>query len=193
MRNRLRIGLIPALLVIFPFLASPALAQNRAKTWEIGPFLTSTDFDADTEIKDEFGLGFRFGYNFSPLHEMEFSFDHVDTEDKVTGAIDTTVGKFQTSYVFNFNFDRHQMIIPYVTAGLGVIRFEVSAPGFGSDDENDNLFTWGGGVRFFIGKVFNIRLELRSVFFDGDDVVLRSIGYQDNEFSVGAGWVLGHH
>lgn len=188
MRNRILLVPTLALLVCC---ASPALAQNRSDSWELGPYMVFTDFDQDTEIDEDLGFGFRFGYNFTPLHELEFAFDGVSTEDSVFGTIDVDVFKFQTNYTFNFNFQRRQQVVPYFTTGFGFMRFDVSAPGIPSDDEVDMLFNLGGGVRFFIGPVFNIRLDFRFIFFEGDNQVLRDIDYQNNEFSFGVGWVLG--
>ena len=188
---KVKILLVPALLLMALATATPALAQNRAGSWEFGPYLVGFDFDHDTEIEDAWGGGFRFGYNFLPQHELEFSFEGVDTEDNVFHVVDVKVGQFQANYVFNFLFDRHQVVVPYVTAGLGNLRLEVHSPGFPSDEENDPLFSGGGGVRFFVGKEFNVRLDLRFVSFTGDNVVLRDIGFTDNQFSVGVGWVLG--
>ena len=187
---RLRpLPLLAALLL--PLLAAPALAQPRAHSWELGPYFNFTDFDSATEIQDDVGLGFRFGYNFVPMHEMEFSFDTLDTEDRVSGQIDVELTKFQVNYVMNLIFQRRQVVVPYFTAGLGLLRYEVSEPGFGSDDETDDLFNVGGGARFFVGKSFNIRLDLRWILYEGDDIVLRSIDYTNTEFSFGVGWILG--
>jgi len=183
------LALLPALLAA----TAPALAQNRAHSWEFGPYITGNDFDSDIEIEDKSGSGFRFGYNFTRNHELEFSFDGADTQDSVFNVIDVTVGEFQVNYVFNFIFDRHQKIVPYATAGLGSIRFDVDDPVFGKDHETDDLFSLGGGVRFFVGRRFNIRLDARSIFFTGDNRVLADQDFQNRQASVGVGWVLGSH
>jgi len=183
--------LLTAVLLLSPSTALPALAQNRAESWEFGPYLVGVDFDPDTEIEDEVGAGFRFGYNFTRQHEIEFLFDQVSTEDSVIGQINVDSGKIASNYLFNLNYQRHQPVVPYLTAGLGFIRFDVDDPFFGSDDEVDTLFNFGGGVRFFFGPVFNLRLDFRSVFFQGDNVILRDLDFQNNEFSFGIGWVLG--
>ena len=182
------------LLSLLPLLLSAtslARAQNRAESWELGPYVVGTDFDSQAEIEDAAGIGFRFGYNFTRLHEVEILFDAVHTQDSVINQIDIDEGKFEANYVFNFNVQRHQPVVPYLTAGLGFVHFKVDDPIFGTDDETDSLFNFGGGVRFFFTKTFNLRLDFRSVFFQGDNVVLRDLDYQDNEFSAGVGWILG--
>ena len=173
-----------------PLAPIPARAQNRAESWEFGPYLVATDFDSATEIDDATGAGFRFGYNFTRLHEIEILFDGVSTQDSVVGQIDVQEAKVETNYVFNFNFQRHQPVVPYLTAGFGFLRFNVDAQGAGSADETDGLFNFGGGVRFFFGKIFNLRLDFRSVFFQGGNDVLLNLDYQNNEISFGTGWVL---
>lgn len=188
---RMRAALVPLALFALFLWASPAAAQNRAGSWELGPYVLLTDFDPATEIEDDAGFGFRVGYNFTPLHEMEFLLDGTSTEDSVVGQIDVDVRKFQTNYVFNFNFGRRQQVVPYFTTGLGFIVFDVNAPGAPSDDELDTLFNWGGGVRFFFGQVFNLRLDFRMIFYEGGNEVLNDLDFWNNEFSVGVGWVLG--
>jgi len=179
-----------AALLLMPLAASWAHAENRAQSWEFGPYWNAIDFDSATEIDDADGPGFRFGYNFTKLHEIEVLFDAVNTTDSVTGQIDVHQGEVQTNYVFNFNFQRRQPVIPYFTTGFGFLRLEVNAPGAGSDDEVDALWNIGGGVRFFFGRVFNLRLDFRSIFYQGGNQVLRDIDYQNNEFSIGVGWIL---
>jgi len=188
---RLKTLLLPALLLVLLAVSSPALAQNRSESWEFGPYFVGFNFDSDIEIEDKWGGGFRFGYNFVPMHEIEFAFEAVSTEDDVFHLIDVKVGQLQANYVFNFIFDRHQKVVPYFTAGLGVIRFEVDEPFIGSDDETDSLFNMGGGVRFFFTRQFNLRLDARFVSFTGDNVILRDRDYTNHQLSVGVGWVLG--
>jgi outer membrane beta-barrel protein len=178
-------------LFVFSLAESQAWAGIRSRSWEFGPYLVFTDYDPDTEIDDDEGLGFRFGYNFTRLHEFEAAFSTVNTTDNVFGDIDVHTGEAMANYTFNFNFERKQPVVPYFTAGLGLLRIEVDAPGGPNDDETDPFFDIGGGVRFFISKTFNIRLDFRSVFYEGDNTVLPEIDFNNNEFSIGVGWVVG--
>jgi len=188
---RLKNLLLPALLLVLLAAASPAVAQNRSESWEFGPYLVAFDFDGATEIEDDWGAGFRFGYNFVPMHEIEFAFERVDTQDDIYNLIDVEVGQFQANYVFNFISNRRQTVVPYLTTGLGFIHFEVYEPSIGGDDETDSLFNMGGGVRFFFTREFHLRLDGRFVSYTGDNVILRDLDYTNWQFSVGVGWVLG--
>ncbi|MCI0407892.1 MAG: porin family protein [Acidobacteria bacterium] len=187
---RIRRHLLLTALFVLPLAAGTAQAENRAQTWEFGPYLVFTDFDSLTEIEDATGPGFRFGYNFTQLHEIEVLFDTLNSEDTVSGQIDVHQGEVQTNYVFNFNFQRRQVVIPYFTTGFGFLRLEVDAPGTGSNDEVDPEFNFGGGVRFFMGRVFNVRLDFRFIFFEGGNEVLQGLDFQNNQFSIGVGWVV---
>jgi hypothetical protein len=187
-RFRFHALLVGLLLVLFA--PTAARAQHGGNSWEFGPYLVATDYDSLTEINDDEGFGFRFGYNFTRLHQVEVFLDTVSTHDNVTGQIDVRTGELATNYVFNFNFQKHQPVVPYLTGGFGFIRFSTSAPGAGSADELDPMFNFGGGVRFFLGRMFNIRLDFRSIFYHGGNDVLPYIDYQNNEFSLGVGWVV---
>src|SRR5262249_9335790 len=68
---RFRIAALLAGFLLLPLAATQARAQNRGNSWEFGPYLVFTDYDSLTEINDDEGLGFRFGYNFTPLHQLE--------------------------------------------------------------------------------------------------------------------------
>jgi len=189
---RIRWSFLILALLLFPLAGGRALAGNRPHSWEFGPYLVFTDFDPQTEIDNDEGLGFRFGYNFTPLHEFEAEFSALNTHDTVTGAIDVHQGEGMANYTFNFNFQRNQPVIPYFTTGFGFLRLEVDAPGVPGSDEVDPFFNIGGGVRFFIDKTFNIRLDFRSVFYEGDGEVLpNGLDFYNNEFSIGVGWVVG--
>jgi outer membrane protein with beta-barrel domain len=187
---RIRGNIWLATLFVLPLAAGTAQAENRAQTWEFGPYLVFTDFDSATEIDDATGPGFRFGYNFTKLHEVEMYFGTLNTEDSVTGQIDVNQFEVQANYVFNFNFQRQQPVVPYFTTGFGFLRLDVDAPFAGSGDEVDGLFNIGGGIRFFFGRVVNLRLDFRSIFYQGGNQVLLDLDYQNNEFSIGVGWVV---
>jgi opacity protein-like surface antigen len=195
---KIKVLVIAALLLALGAATSPVLAQNRSESWEFGPYLVYFGFDGATEIQDDWGGGFRVGYNFVPMHELEFAFEQVDTQDNVSHDIDVRVRQFQTNYNFNFIFDRHQTVIPYFTAGLGAIKFNVqqtiAVPGglaVVSGEETDPTFSFGGGVRFFFDKKFNLRLDGRFVSYTGNNDVLRDVYFTNSQFSVGVGWVLG--
>jgi opacity protein-like surface antigen len=150
--------------------------------FELNPYLTFTDFDKDSEIDDEFGAGFRFGYLYNPNHEVEFLFNGVSTNDEFITSDNIDVNQFQAAYVFNFT---SQGVVPYVTAGIGFVHIDDSDLG----TETDPVFGIGGGVRFFLGPVVYARFELRHNRFEGDgSVFFDGTNNSFNEFAFGVGW-----
>src|SRR6266849_5601090 len=83
--------LLPVLVAfgLLPALATPAMAQRayRSRSMEHGsefsPYLTFNQFQSKAELDDEFGAGFRFGYLYTPHHEIEFMLNSVSTKDSV--------------------------------------------------------------------------------------------------------------
>ena len=181
---------IVAILILSPLCASTVEAHRRRapaprpfeRGFELTTLFTYTDFESQVEIDNDLGLGFRFGYLFTPRHEIEVMFNSVLTEDEVFPAIDVDVFNFQVAYVHNF---RRSGVIPYLTAGLGFIETDDESLG----RETDPIVGVGGGIRFFAGPVFHIRLEYRYNQFEGDgDVYVDGEDFRINEFAFGLGW-----
>ncbi len=163
----------------------------RDRSLEIGPYLFGANFDDESNIENSGGLGLRFGWAFEDAHELEFSLDFLSTEDDIDGFLDVDLSTFKAGYVFNIA--PQAQIVPLITAGLGFQNIRISEDtSFGTlefEDETDPLIFAGGGIRFFLGPVFNLRLDgqVVAVYPDGesDDTLV------DGVFSVGASWVLG--
>ena len=152
--------------------------------YEFNPYLTFTDFDSKSEIEDEIGVGFRFGYLYNTNHEIEFLFNGVSTNDEFLPSDTVDVSQFQVAYVFNFT--SHD-VVPYFTAGVGFMHVDDSDLG----DETNPVFGVGGGVRFFFGPVVYARFELRHNMFEGDGTVfVNNEDFSYNEVAFGFGWRL---
>ena len=171
----------------------PAVAGMRDRSVEVGPYFTYGNFDNESNIENDGGLGGRLGILFNKQHELEFSIDQIDTEDNFGGQLDVQLTSFKLGYIYNFAPSK--AVVPFLTSGLGWQNLQISQDTFdGSfelDDQDDPLAYVGFGVRFFVGPVFNIRGEAQAVgvFPDGDldDALI------DGVFNVGIGWVIGGH
>ena len=163
----------------------------RDRSFEFGPYIVGANFDDESNIENSGGLGFRFGFTFHKAHEVEFLVDFISTEDEFDGFLDVDLTTFKTGYVFNIVPEAQ--IVPLVTAGLGFQNIQISEETFFGEVkfeyETDPLAYLGGGVRFFIGPVLNIRLDAQvvTVFPDGEP----DDSLTDGVFSVGVGWVMG--
>src|SRR3989442_15135579 len=93
-----RLAPILAALVLLPGSATPARAQYRRPypmrryehAYEFTGYLTLNQFQSKTALDDDLGAGFRFGYLYTPHHEIEFLLDGVST----TGSVFDTSGAF---------------------------------------------------------------------------------------------------
>jgi hypothetical protein len=173
-------------------LGSDALAQNREKAWEINPYFGQMSFskvNGEQAFKDTWDIGFRFGYNWTKRHEVEFGFFGASTQNGE--GLDLTIDFLggQVNYVFNFPMHRRDKIMGFGNVGLGLIN--VSSFGFVSDPElvgdtvvfSQNI---GGGIRFFGGPRAGFRVDARWVRFSDQGVDVNFI-----EATIGLSIVLG--
>jgi hypothetical protein len=174
------------------FLGPSAWAQNREKAWEINPyagFMFFSKVEGEQAINNTWDLGFRFGYNWTKHHEIEFGFFGASTDngEGLDLSIDLLGG--QVNYVYNLFLHRRDRIVGFGTVGMGVVN--VSTFGFVSDpdlvgDRLDPSVNAGIGIRFFGGERAGFRLDVRRVVFFDDDV---NVGY--TEATAGMTIVLG--
>ena len=166
--------------------AAPSRYGARAfrEAYELNAYLTFTDFGSRMELDDEGGAGFRFGYLYNPHHEIEFLYNSVTADDSIFPGESADVDHMQVAYVLNFTEKR---VVPYLTAGVGMVHTDHSSPFIGS--ETNPVLGVGAGVRFFLGRVAYARFELRGNFFDGDgDVFANGEDFVFHEFAFGVGW-----
>jgi opacity protein-like surface antigen len=187
--------LLPVLIAIafLPLAASPAFAQpsrpSRARKYtrgfELNPYFTFTDFDRKSAIDDEFGIGFRYGYLYTPHHEIEFMLNAVATDDVFDPSEDVDATNFQVAYVYNFT---KKDVVPYVTVGIGFLSTDDAFLG----DEIDPVLGLGAGVRFFMGRNVYARFEWRVNSFEGDlPVFADNESFTFREVAFGIGWRYG--
>lgn len=185
--------LLPAVIVLVatPLLVPDAHAAPRRhgagtfrEGYELNAYLTFTDFGNRMELDDDGGAGFRFGYLYSPHHEIEFLFNSVTADDTFYPGETADIDNLQVAYVFNLT---EKNIVPYITAGLGLVHTDDSSPFLGS--ETNPVLGLGAGVRFFLGRVVYARFEWRANFFEGNgDVFARGEDFTFQEYAFGVGW-----
>lgn len=185
--------LLPAVLALVatPLLVPDAQAAPRRhgagtfrEGYELNAYLTFTDFGNRMELDDDGGAGFRFGYLYNPHHEIEFLFNSVTADDTFYPGETADIDNLQVAYVFNLT---EKNIVPYITAGLGLVHTDDSSPFLGS--ETNPVLGLGAGVRFFLGRVTYARFEWRANFFEGNgDVFARGEDFTFQEYAFGVGW-----
>jgi len=191
--RRLPVGIaIFVVMAVAGFMGPSAWAQNREKAWEVNPYAGYMFFskvEGEQAFKDTWDLGFRFGYNWTKHHEVEFGFFGASTHngEGLDLSIDFLGG--QVNYVYNFFMQRRGKIVGFATGGLGLVN--VSSFGFVSNpdligDSVDFSYNAGLGIRFFGGERAGFRIDVRRVIFTDSGV---DAGY--TEAAIGMTIVLG--
>ena len=157
----------------------------------MGGYIFRANFDSESNIRNDEGLGARFGILFTPEHEIEFSIDRVSTEDDFGLGLEVDLTTFKAGYVYNFH--PGGAVSPFFTVGGGSqtisISDSISSGGNVITEETDPMGFAGVGVRFYIGSVFHIRVDggAQAVLPDSDlDKAL-----VDGVVSAGVGWTIG--
>jgi OOP family OmpA-OmpF porin len=189
-RLTLKIALLACLAV--GLLVTPALAQNREKAWELNPYagyLAFDKVDGQKVLKNTWDVGFRFGYNWTKHHEVEFGFYGASTSNGEGLDLNADILGGQVNYDYNFFLQHRGKVIGFATAGVGVLN--ISSFGFVSDpdlvgDKLETSYNFGGGIRFFGGPRAGFRMDLRRESFSDQGVTLNFY-----EFTAGLTIVLG--
>ena len=200
-------------------MAGQAMAQNREKAWEISPIIGWTlygpanlgDSQSDrtltgnerrvetvtSDIDDSGNFGFRFAYNWTKKHEVEFGVMGSSTHGTVHFhqlVYDTTVppGVLKTdktldetlsvdhlaahaNYVYNMFMQHRGKVVAYVAGGIGLINSSIFGQTAEPDlqpildglvgDENDLMYDYGTGIRFFGSPKVGFRMDARQLRF----------------------------
>ncbi len=165
MRRIIIKGVLAAVIAGFCF-ATPLRAQNREKAWELYPYLGYVKFASKVGLDDSPSLGLNFAYHWTKRHEVEFGFGGTSTNDTASGKFSADLITARVNYVYNIFLHRRDKIVAFVTAGAGVLDF--STFGFTTNpklvgDEQDFMYNYGVGVRFFGGERAGLRLDARKV------------------------------
>jgi len=189
---RKTLGFAVTLLVVSVVAPSAAQAAGRSGPgFEFGGYIFRANFDNESNIENDEGLGARFGWMLTPEHEIEFSIDRVSTEDEFGLGLDVDLTTFKAGYLYNFI--PGGVVSPFFTVGGGAQKISISEPAlFGGNvttEETDPMGFAAFGVRFYIGDVFHFRVDggAQAILPDGDlDNTL-----VDGVFSGGVGWTIG--
>lgn len=186
---------VPLALAVLLISTDPLDAQTRRRPkprpfeegFGFSTMFVHTSFESRVEINNYVGFSGRFGYYFTPNHELESLFNWGSTEDAIYPAVRLDTFHFQFAYVYNF---RPAGVVPYLTAGVGFLDIRDQSLG----SETDLTLGAGAGIRFFVNPMFNFRLEYRYNRFEGDGRVFASgEDFNFNEFSFGIGWRFPSH
>ncbi len=165
---------------LFPLLATlPLTAQDRTGTFEITPVAGahfggrlysggSSAFSDDVDVRNAAAFGLRAAYNANEWLAVESGFTTARSDIRTAHATasiarGTKVGRldeqhFELNAVFNLG---HGRVVPFVTLGAGVTRFDAKADGAPDDTQTRFAPDFGAGVKVAVAPHFGLRFEWR--------------------------------
>jgi opacity protein-like surface antigen len=127
--------------------------------------------DVEAVFDDDFTAGFRYGYYFHPNAGLEIGVGF--TPSSILASGNAGGGSTNVSTIFDVNTYvmhanliyrfTHGSIVPYVTAGVGAVHFDINTARFGflTPSETDFALNAGGGVKFRLHEEYFLRLDGR--------------------------------
>jgi OmpA-OmpF porin, OOP family len=184
------------LLAVLALMATPAAAEKGQKgDWELGAYggigyPDSYEPDSGPALNPQDGWlwGARFGYFITSGWGIEGSIQRFGSRTDYDQSLGLENDDFDIrSYRLNvlYNFMPSKSFRPFITAGLGR---EITGGG-AQLTGNDLGMNVGGGVRWYLGKTFGVRLDARldRIQYDSDN-----FSSQNNlELTLGVLWSFG--
>ena len=192
----------------------PAFASGRTKPQvEVLPFAGILIPDSDLGVVDEEGrplkldnaaiAGVRLVVNFTEHASFEgsvgFSPSALVVDEEIFGIGSLAGGEVADVdlllYSGGFSYDFFEgSVRPFVTIGLGAIRFDPGLPGVGSD--TDFAIDVGGGVKVYASEHIGLRFEIRDHVIPSEDRYDYGFGFCCGEpdrdhLELSAGLILG--
>lgn len=158
---RKKIMLLPLALFLLT-LATPALAQNRARAVTLSPFVGGYMFECFQHLDNNWYFGMRLGYNFTEHWGAEGMFGYVPTESNAREFDERNVNVFRYGGDLMYNLMPKKKFVPFLAAGFGDIQ--INDPS-GLNDHDRGMFDYGVGFKYFISKNVALRADVRHDLF----------------------------
>ena len=190
----LRIGLL-ATLVAALCMAGLAQAGQREGAFSVSPMVGYHVFEGDQNTDDAIAYGLSLGYNVSKRWAAELEVRYTPTETNEAGMPSEDVDYWSAGMNALYHFTPDGPLVPYLSAGFGIIFYDNDGPGDDFDDDGDYMMSWGAGTKYFISNDTALRLDLRHIIdFHSNRAWDHGGGDQiDNNFVATAGlyWQFG--
>jgi opacity protein-like surface antigen len=148
----------------------------------------SAALDFETMIQDEFFVGFKYSYNYTPRIGAELGLALIpgaSVEASDLGELfEMDVRLFHGNIVFHLV---DGPFVPFVTAGIGFASF--SSDVIDDEqfiDETDFAFNFGGGIKVFLTDTLLLRVDVRDYITTPEDLETLNL----IEFSGGIAYIF---
>jgi len=156
-----------SLIAVFALmLSTPAMASLEQGNTEVALDFGMTELDSNTFDQTGLTMGFRGGYLFTDLFELEGQFSSTSADDSVAG-IDMDLDATTLFVNGLFNFRPTEEIVPYVLVGIGTTDVDIEVAGFKVDD-SATATQIGFGSRFYFGQEKKVAVRVEVAFVNED-------------------------
>jgi OOP family OmpA-OmpF porin len=149
--------------VVF-ILATSAVAENKAKTFSLTPFIGGYTFEGNEDLKTRPVYGLRFGYDITKEWGIEGSFDYVRTSYTPNNtSADVNVYGYRVEALYNFLPEGK--LVPFVAVGVGGRSTDYdNVP----NNRNYLLADYGAGLKYFLSDTIALRADIRHLILNND-------------------------
>lgn len=165
-----------AVLTAATLCASVALAENRANTLSLTPFVGGFHFDPESQLDPAIVYGGKLGYNFTDRLGIDAVFEY----GKPTTSRNDDISILDYRLEGIYHLIPRNRFVPYLAAGYGGMRFKSD-----TTEVREGVYGYGIGAKFFLSDTYAIRGDARHL------IVKES--YTDNfaEYTLGLQVTLG--
>lgn len=166
--------------------AGPAAARNLADAFTLTPLIGGHLFEGNQVYKDDWTYGLGIGYNYDETWGTELLLHYTDAvQSSLPGKPDADIFTGMLNGIHHFLPEGP--LVPYVTLGIGMQRREND----GGSNENDFLFNYGVGAKYFITQAVALRADLRHVLAFDQGLDELSKGHDNLLYSAGLSFQFG--
>jgi OOP family OmpA-OmpF porin len=175
-------GILPGLVLIT--LATPGFAENRQGAVTVSPYVGGYLLDEEQHEVNRPMFGLRTGYNFTENFGAEAMFGYSLTETKLHYGPRRETDLYRYGIDLLYHFMPQSNFVPFVVIGGGGTNFYT--PNTPSEPSHyAGLFSYGGGVKYFVADNVALRGDVRGV------LLVHDTGHQNLEYSAGLTFQFG--
>lgn len=153
--------------------AGAALAENRAETVTLAPYVGGYTFEGNQDVKTSPVFGLRLGYNLTDNWALEGVVDYLKAD--LEGGGDIEMLRYGGDLLYNFM--PKSSLVPYLAVGFG---------GFTIDDSKTRgIVNYGGGVKWFMTDNVALRADVRGLSYSFSNT------YTNVEYTLGLHLAMG--
>lgn len=143
-----------ALLTLF---MTSGIAEDRQGAFTVTPNIGWYFFEGNQNLDDGITSGINLGYSITKNWAVEGSINYIDSDRK--DFKDSEVSGYLYKLDALYNITSFGKLVPYLAVGVGGITLD---PSRGSS-ENDFLFNYGAGLKYFLTDDIALRGDVRHV------------------------------